>query len=169
MRSNIRVLMAGVALAAATGVAGCDMGYHPPPEPVASTAPTISYRYSAEADLPRVRSEANTYCSSFSMHASLANVVDNDDGTRTARFNCDRDVAAFAPGPAAPPPAVVVAPPVTRPPLVSYGYSTPAQYAAAADNASAYCQSYGARARQVNVVDDPGGSRTVTFSCDQPM
>ncbi len=153
------------ALAAAAGLAGCDMGYHPAPTPVAASAPTISYRYSAETDLPLVRSEARDYCASFDMQAHLADVADNGDGTRTAHFDCNEHVSA----PAAPPPAVVVAPPVTRPPLVSYGYATPQQYATAANNANAYCQSYGAGARQVNVVAQEDGMRTVTFSCDRPL
>ncbi len=169
-RNTLQALSAAAALAA-TGIAGCDMGYHSnaaAPAPVATSGPTISYRYSAGQDLPRVRSEARAYCSSFDMNASLADVMTNDDGSRTARFDCTNQPVAFS-GPAAPPPPVVVAPPVSRPPLVSYGFADSRQYAAAADNASRYCQSYGAGPREVNVVGNPNGTRTVTFSCDQPL
>lgn len=53
--------------------------------------------------------------------------------------------------------------------MVSYGYSTHAQHEAAANNASRSCRSYDARARQVNTIDNADGTRTVTFTCDQPL
>jgi hypothetical protein len=172
MRTSLHHFQAlAVGALAAAGLAGCDLGYRAPPEPVAATAPTITYRYSDSDDLPRVRAEASAYCARFDMGATLTDAAANDDGTHAAHFTCDRNVAYNA-APTAPvvvPPPVAAAPTLSPPPLVSYGYASQMQYAAAYDNARQYCRSYGAAPRQVNIVENPAGSRTVTFSCDQPM
>ena len=144
---------------AALGLASCAPATMPPQQVQASN-PTVTYKYRGDQELIHANQNASAFCSQYQSVPRTANLTNDSDGNRVVVFEC------VPPAPAqvavASPPVVVGVPAPS--PLV-YSYATDQQLLNATHNAQSYCQSVGTPQMTSVVVNNPNGSRTVTFHC----
>ena len=161
-----------IALAAATTLAACGpYGGNPPVTQVNAKNPSVSYRYGSDNDLNTARSNAVAFCSQYGGTPLAAVTASNNDGSRTATFECGRtNPVAVVPStttvitPAPMMPVAPIAVPMA-PAAMTYTYISEPELADASNRANAYCTSYGSRAINSGVMMNTNGSKTVTFQC----
>lgn len=144
---------------AALGLASCAPATMPPQQVQASN-PTVTYKYRGDQELIHANQNASAFCSQYQSVPRTVNLTNDSDGNRVVVFEC------VPPAPAqvavASPPVFVGAPAPS--PLV-YSYATDQQLLNATRNAQAYCLSVGTPQMTSVVVNNPNGTRTVTFHC----
>jgi hypothetical protein len=144
-----RVNVWAVALLAAGLVASC-AEMPTSQQPVQSANPSVTYNYRTDQELLQANQNAATYCSQYQTAPRTVNIRNNPDGSKAVAFECVRTGY-----PTAPPPA----------PTQSYTYRTDQELVQASQTAGAYCQKYGSQPMSSSVMNNPDGSRTVTFQC----
>jgi hypothetical protein len=161
-----------IALAATATLAACGpYGGNPPVTQVNAKNPSVSYRYGSDSDLNTARSNAVAFCSQYGGTPLAPVTASNNDGSRTATFECGRTApVAAAPSTTTvitPAPAVPVAPIAVpmAPANMTYTYISEPELADATNKANAYCTSYGSRAINSGIITNSNGSKTVTFQC----
>ena len=142
---------------AALGLASCAPATMPPQQVQASN-PTVTYKYRGDQELIHANQNASAFCSQYQSVPRTANLTNDSDGNRVVVFECVPPAQVAV----ASPPVVVSVPAPS--PLV-YSYATDQQLLNATRNAQAYCLSVGTPQMTSVVVNNPNGSRTVTFHC----
>jgi hypothetical protein len=139
--------LAGLALAS------CTAAYSPPQEVQASN-PTVTYTYQGDQALLQANQSAATFCTRYQRIPSAASFTTDSSGNKVVTFQCVPATTTVA----------AAAPPEANSNL-TYTYQTDQQLLDDSRNARMYCSSVGAQSVTSNVVDNPDGSRTVTFAC----
>jgi hypothetical protein len=121
------------------------------PQQVQASSPTVTYNYRSDQELVQANRNATTFCGQYQTTPRTATIANNPDGSRTVVFECVRTASA--------PPAPSAAP------GQSYTYRTDQELVQASQSASAYCMSYGSQPMTSSIVNNPDGTRTVTFRC----
>jgi putative hemolysin len=141
------------------GLAACVQNT-PPPKVVDKSAPTITYKYSAENGLVEATQKAEVYCQRYQAWPRTHTISDNRDGSKSVVFECS---GAAPPAPMQP---VVVTTPQSAPqPLVSYTVRTDQELVNALRNANAYCRQKGMRSDTASITRNADGTRMVAFRC----
>lgn len=145
MKAGLLALLVGGAVASCAPMATS-------PQPVQSSNPTVTYNYRTDQELVQANHNATTFCSQYQTTPRTASITNNPDGSRAVVFECVRTASAPPPAPPAPPGQ-------------SYTYRTDQELVQASQTASAYCASYGSQPMTSSIVNNPNGTRTVTFRC----
>src|ERR1700693_1366893 len=119
-------------------------------EPVQSSNPSVTYNYRTDQELLQANQNATIYCRQYQTAPRTANITNNPDGSKAVVFECVRSTFP------APPPTT---------PSQSYTYRTDQELVQASQNAGAYCLNYGSQPMTSSIVNNPNGTKTVTFQC----
>ncbi|WP_373087661.1 hypothetical protein [Sneathiella sp.] len=141
---------AATLLAAGLALASC-VAHEPPPEQVASSKPTVTYKYHNDEELIGVNQRAVTFCTQYNLAPRPTNFTNDSDGAKVVSYECV-------------PSAVSATDPVMNPNLI-YTYRTDQELLNASRSAQAYCMNIGSQEGIANIVTNADGSKTVTFQC----
>lgn len=141
------------AVLAALLLAACAPQYSPPQQ-VAATNPSVTYKYRGDQELLQANQTAQTYCNQYRSVAQTSNITNGSDGSKTVVFQC----VAMAPG-------VVPAQPFN--PNLAYNYRTDQDLLDASRNAEVYCMNNGSQRAVSTAITNTDGTKTVRFQCTQ--
>ena len=131
--------------------ASCAPQYSPPQQ-VAASNPTVTYKYHGDQDLLQANQQAVAFCSQYQAAPRTAGLSSDPDGSRVVVFECAQT----------PPPVIARQPFV---PDLSYSYRTDQELLDASRNAQAYCMNGGSQPVVSSIAAGANGTRTVTFQC----
>jgi hypothetical protein len=155
------LLIGGIALIAVAFVTACEP-MHRTAQEVEARPPKVSYKYSSDDGLVEANAKARTYCSQYASAPSIqGSVSHNQDGTRTATFECVKTTAVVTPPPVATAPAPVPAP--SRG-YYNYSYRSDAELLQAIQSADSYCARTGQIASS-SIITNTDGTKTLTYQC----
>jgi hypothetical protein len=132
-----------------------------PPRQVQASNPTVTYQYRGDQELLNANQRAMNFCSQYQLGARTGAIVDTPDGGKAATFECVAMASSNMPMSTVPP--ATMAPVVA--PNVSYTYRTEQEMMDGTRNADSYCMSRSGQRAMSNMVQNPDGTRTLTFQC----
>ena len=125
------------------------------PQQVASSNPSVTYKYRSDQELLQADQRATTFCGQYQAAPRTAGYTNDPDGSKVIIFEC---VQA----------AMQMAPPQQFSPNLSYSYRTDPELLVASQNAQTYCMNSGSQPVVSNIASSASGARTVTFQCGRP-
>ena len=140
-------------LLAAGALVSCSGSLPSSQQPVQASNPSVTYNYRTDEELLQANRNATVFCNQYQTVPRTGNITSNSDGSKAVVFECVRTELP-APPPSPPPP-----------PSLSYTYRTDQELVQASQTAGAHCARYGSQPRTSSLVNNPAGTRTVTFQC----
>lgn len=122
-----------------------------PPRQVESDNPSVTYVYRGDAELVEANEKAITYCSQYRASPTTSQITNESGGKKRVTFNCIAN-----------PPTAVAPQPLAN---TGYIYRTDQELLTAATNAAQYCYSLAGQRAVSTMVNNPDGTRTITFQC----
>lgn len=133
--------------------ASCAPQYSPPQQ-VAATNPTVTYKYHGDQELLQANQQAGGFCAQYQASPRAAGYSNDPDGSRVVIFECVQTT-------------VQLAPPQQFSTNLSYTYRSDPELLEASRNAQAYCTNRGSQSVVANIAPNANGARTVTFQCSR--
>ena len=122
-----------------------------PARQVESDNPSVTYIYRGDAELVEANEKAITYCSQYRASPTTSQITNESGGKKRVTFNCVANPPAY---------------PTSPPPInTNYTYRTDQELITAANNAAQYCYNQGGQRAVSTMVNNPDGTRTITFQC----
>lgn len=148
-----------VAVRAATALAGllaasCAPQYSSPQQ-VASSNPSVTYKYRNDQELLQADQRATTFCGQYQATPRTAGYSNDPDGSKVVIFECVQTTMQM-------PPAQQFSS------NLSYSYRTDPELLEASRNAQTYCMNSGSQPMVSSIAPSANGARTVTFQCGRP-
>lgn len=148
-----------VALQAVSALAGllavsCAPQYSPPQQ-VAASNPSVTYRYHGDQDLLQANQQAASFCAQYQATPRTAGFSNDPDGSKVVMFECVQTTPQTAPS-------------QQYSSNLSYNYRSDPELLEASRNAQVYCMNSGSQSVVSNISPNANGTRTVTFQCGRP-
>jgi len=148
LKANVRAAVVLAGLMAAS----CAPQFSSSPEQVATSNPSITYKYRNDEELVQAGQRAATHCNQYQSIPRTSSFGSDPDGSRVVVFECVPASAPTAPRPA-------------FNPNLTYNYRTDQELLDSSRNAQTYCMNNGSQQVVSNIITNANGTRTVTYQC----
>jgi hypothetical protein len=143
------------ATALAALVATACVPQYMPPQQVAASNPTVTYKYYGDQELIQANQQAAAFCAQYQSAPRTAGFSNDPDGRKVVIFECVQMTGQLAA-------------PQQYSPNLSYNYRTDPELLEASRNAQVYCMNSGSQPVVSNIGTSANGTRIVTFQCGRP-
>lgn len=151
------ISLSSVALsfAVVASLAGCGTS-HSPARQVQSSNPSVTYTYRGDQELVDANQKAVLYCSQYQSVPRTQTITTASNGAKTVVFDCVARPAS----------TTTTTTTIVQPPLnTGYTYRTDQELLDASGSAANYCYSQGSQRAVSTILNNPDGTRTITFRC----
>lgn len=148
---KLSVLTAGVVAGGLT-LASCVAPRSSSPEEVATSRPSVTYKYNTDDELIQANQRAVVYCNGYNFIPQPANFSTDPDGRKVVVFDCVV-------------PQQVVQPVQQFNQNSSFTYRTDQELVMSSRDAQLFCMNNGNQQAMSTIQTNMDGSRSVTFRC----
>ena len=134
--------------------ASCAPQYSPPQQ-VAATNPSVTYKYMGDQELLQAEQQATDFCNQYRAAPRTRAFTNDPDGSKVVIFDCVQTTAQ-------------VVPTQQFNPNFAYSYQTDSELLEGSKNAQTYCMNSSSQAAVSSITTNPNGTRTVAFRCGRP-